>query len=355
MPELVNLEKIVNYVYESELELEPEETRESKRNSCYENVRSQLTLILKNIEFDVDLIKDMEHGYANKGSFVIPKKDGGFIEWLISIFKEDSGKALKAGDFANCNRDDLKKLIDGLIQIITDLGVDKEIVELQKDIMEQKTMIYISYECKEMWQRMYDSFYSVSNLMEIAGSFVSYQDQKAFWEKWKNDFISFTKKKESEYLELERNSKELVLKDAPRLSPEELEFSKRSQDIISALSDNEEYVTLKDEYEELFLRPEKKTASLLKKTEKRKKEIIKRLYEIFDSEVAKLPIDVDAMSDLEKYMCVCDGHFRLFYVKEEKQMALIVDDKYFQMERMLQNRHPFDDEDEVGDIYILHL
>ena len=71
--------------------------------------------------------------------------------------------------------------------------------------------------------------------------------------------------------------------------------------------------------------------------------------------MAKLPIDVDAMSDLEKYMCVCDGHFRLFYVKEEKQMALIVDDKYFQMERMLQNRHPFDDEDEVGDISILHL
>ena len=84
MPELVNLEKIVNYVYESELELEPEETRESKRNSCYENVRSQLTLILKNIEFDVDLIKDMEHGYANKGSFVIPKKDG-LPDILLSI------------------------------------------------------------------------------------------------------------------------------------------------------------------------------------------------------------------------------------------------------------------------------
>lgn len=58
----------------------------------------------------------------------------------------------------------------------------------------------------------------------------------------------------------------------------------------------------------------KKTAMQLKKDEKRKKVIIKRKYEIFDSIANTLPVDVESLTPLEKYMCVCNGHFSLHYV-----------------------------------------
>ena len=51
-------------------------------------------------------------------------------------------------------------------------------------------------------------------------------------------------------------------------------------------------------------------------------------------------------------MCVCNGHFSLHYVQEEKQWALIIDDKYYHIERILQNRYPYEDD---GKLSTLHL
>ncbi len=341
----VNLEKIVLYHFESEIELEPEETRENKKKSCYENVRTQLIQMLSNLDFSVELLKDDESGYANKGSFVIPMEDGEFIEWIIDEFGGEFGKKIKASDFGNCDREKLKKLIEGLLLMLKHLGVDEDIIQLQRDIMEQKTMIYISYECKEMWQRMYQGFEAVTHFMEIGTSFLAYEEQKNFWSCWKDDFRKFMNEKEHEYMEAERAAKARILDKAPRFSMQDVELSERSRIVIEKLQENNEYVALRQEYENLFLPPKKRTASGTKATKKRKRQIIKRQYEIFDEITKQLPINVDEMSPLERYMCVCDGMFRLFYIQEEKQFALIIPDKYYVNDRILESIRPFDDEE----------
>lgn len=353
MVNVVNLEKIVNYVFECEIESQPDEkTRESKRKSCYEGTREQLNQIFKALDFHTDLIKNENQGFADKGSYMIPREDGPFIEWLISELNTDNGKALKAGNFKKCDHDVTRKIIDGLICILEHLNINEDIITLQKNLMEQKTMVYISYESKQMWQKLYDSFYAVANMMEIAPSFIPYEKQKEFWIKWKEDFFAFLGSKESEYMLLEKHYRKEILEEAPRLTMEEASFSERSKEIISRLEENEEYMSLQREYEELFLPTKKKTAMQLKKDEKRKKVIIKKKYEIFDSIVNTLPVDVESLTPLEKYMCVCNGHFSLHYVQEEKQWALIIDDKYYHIERILQNRYPYEDD---GKLSTLHL
>ena len=62
-------------------------------------------------------------------------------------------------------------------------------------------------------------------------------------------------------------------------------------------------------------------------------------------------MEVEKLTPIEKYMCVCNHHFSLHYVKEENSMALIVDDKYYHTERILQSRHPYED----GILSVLHL
>lgn len=353
MANVVNLEKIVSYVFESEIESQPDEvTRESKRKSCYEGTREQLNQIFKNLGFHTNLIKDENQGFADKGSYIIPREDGQFIEWLISILNTDDGKALKAGNFSKCDHEVTRKLIDGLISILQHLDVNEEVIELQKDLMEQKTMVYISFEAKKMWQKLYDSLYAVANLMEIAQSFIPYENQREFWVKWREEFCEFLGNKETEYMSLERYYKKRILEDAPRLTMKEASFSERSNEIIAYLEDNEEYMSLRQEYEALFSPSKKKTASQLKKDEKRKKEIIRRQYEIFDSIAKSLPIDVETLTPIEKYMCVCNHHFSLHYVQEEQQWALLVDDKYYRTERILQSKYPYEDDDIVS---VLHL
>jgi len=355
MAQVVNLEKIVSYVFDSEIESQPDEvTRESKKNSCYEKTREQLNQIFKNLDFSTNLIKDTNQGYADKGAYIIPREDGPFIEWLISELNTENGKALKAGNFAGCDHEVTRKLVDGLISILKHLEVNEEIIELQKDIMEQKTLVFVSFEAKQMWQKLHDSFYGVATLMEIGQSCIPYKIQREFWTKWREEFFDFLKNKESEYMSLERQCRKRVFEDAPRLTMEEASFSVRSKIIISYLHDNEEYVSLRKEYEALFSSSKKKTAKQLKIDEKRKQEIICRQYEIFDSIAKSLPLEVENLTPIEKYMCVCNGHFSLHYLRDENQWALLVDDKYYRTERILQSKHPYEDDDEVVSVLYLN-
>lgn len=81
----VNLESIVNYIYESDVELEPAETREYFMNSKYESARTSLNDVFKAIDFDAELLKDMNQGYGGKGAFVFPREDGKVIEDIIKF------------------------------------------------------------------------------------------------------------------------------------------------------------------------------------------------------------------------------------------------------------------------------
>lgn len=131
MRKYVNLEQIVNYVFESELEQEPTEmSRECKRNSRYENTREQLTQIFNALDFSVDLIKDKKQGITGKGMYVFPWEDGEFIEWLIGELNTENGRAVKAGDFIKCQKPFLRKLIDGLITIFKHLEVPEDIIKM---------------------------------------------------------------------------------------------------------------------------------------------------------------------------------------------------------------------------------
>lgn len=344
MGKYVNLDQIVNYVYESEFDEEPTaETRESKKNSRYENVREQLTQIFDVLDFCVDLIKDKNKGFTGKGIYIFPKQDGGFIEWLISKENQDNCRALKTGDFSKCEKTFLKKTIDGLIDILKHLDVPDEIIKMQQDIMEQKTMVYISYEAQKMWHRLYRSMYSIANIMEVAPPFMPYEDEKKFWMKFSDDLDSFLNQKEKEYMEQERAFRKEILADAPRLTKEEVEFSMRSYNIMNELAKNDEFMKLKQEYMDMYLQGNKKTAQGRKKNEKRKKQIIDRQYEIFRKITREHPLDIEQMTTIEKIMTVnSDTRFSLFYVQADGNWAIIETKKFYRTERIWQARHPSD-------------
>ena len=83
---------------------------------------------------------------------------------------------------------------------------------------------------------------------------------RKFWVKWREEFCEFLGNKETEYMSLEKHYKKRILEDAPRLTMEEASFSERSKEIIVYLEENEEYVSLRKEYEALFSPTKKKTA-----------------------------------------------------------------------------------------------
>lgn len=184
------------------------------------------------LDFCVDLIKDKKQGFTGKGMYIFPKEDGCFIEWLISEENQENCRVLKTGDFSKCEKPFLRKVIDGLIDILRHLEIPDEIIKMQQDIMEQKTMVYISYEAYKMWNRLHRSMYSIANFMEVAPSFMPYEDEKEYWIKFSEDLDSFLNKKEAEYMEQERAFRSEILADAPRLTKEEMEFSMRSYDIM---------------------------------------------------------------------------------------------------------------------------
>lgn len=217
--------------------------------------------------------------------------------------------------------------------------------------MEQKTLIYITYQAHVMWNRLYRSLYSIENMMEITSSFLSFDEQREYWVEFANDLDNFLNKKESEYMAKERICKKEALKDAPRLTMEEYQFSIRSLSIMQELQKNEEFMKLRNEYMDMYLQGNKKTASKRKENEKRKDAIIKRQYEIFRGITKEYPLNIDQMTTIEKIMAVySDKRFRLYYVKEEKQWALLDNDKYYQTERICQARHPSGDE--IEEIYL---
>lgn len=352
MGKYVNLDQIVEYVYESELDGEPtEESRECKKNSRYETTREQLTQIFNVLDFCVDLIKDKKQGFTGKGMYIFPKEDGCFIEWLISEENQENCRALKTGDFSKCEKPFLRKVIDGLIDILRHLEIPDEIIKMQQDIMEQKTMVYISYEAYKMWNRLHRSMYSIANFMEVAPSFMPYEDEKEYWIKFSEDLDSFLNKKEAEYMEQERAFRSEILADAPRLTKEEMEFSMRSYDIMRELESNEEFMMLRQEYIDMYLQDRKRTAQSRKKDEKRKKQIIDRQYEIFRKVTKNHPLDVEQMTTIEKIMTVNhDERFTLFYVQSEGQWAIIKTRKFYRPERIWQARHPADSV--VEEVYI---
>lgn len=177
--------------------------------------------------------------------------------------------------------------------------------------------------------------------MEISTSFLSYDEQRDYWVQFSDDLDAFLKQKESEYMAKERICKKEALEDAPRLIKEDVEFSVRSHAIINELKKNEEFMSLKSEYIDMFLQSNKKTAQIRKKNEKRKKEIIDRQYEIFHEITKEHPLNVEQMTTLEKFMAVYnDKRFTLTYVQEEEQWALLETDKFYKKERIWQARHP---------------
>ena len=112
-------------------------------------------------------------------------------------------------------------------------------------------------------------------MMENAPSFITYEKQKEFWIKWKEDFFAFLGSKESEYMLLEKHYKKEILEEAPRLTMEEASFSERSKEIISRLEENEEYMSLQREY-------------------KRSQSYLEDLDQIFDT---VLKVDFSVMED----------------------------------------------------------
>lgn len=345
MGKWIGLDKIVEAVYESDVELLPPETRENQKNANYEVVRVHLNKIFDVIGFNVSLLKG-NGGFANRGIYQIPREDGPFIEWMIKDRNDNFFRVLKAGEFERCDQKAIAYIIDSLSGILEHLEIDEDIIELQKKIMEQKTQTYIRLPFQNMGERINRSAYAIYNLVSVDNDFLSYDETCEYLQELESGLDKYLNSMEHEYLERNRKKEKELKQICPMLTNEEVELSMRSHSIIEQLQENEEYRTLREEYESLFIREGKRTAQKRERAEKRKAEIIERIYEIFHGVASQLPIDVKKMTFIEKYMCMCgDNGFQLHYCKEEQRWLLHTSDRYFALEWIKEHTHPLEDDE----------
>lgn len=129
MGKYVGLDKIIEAMFESEVDLLPIEIQENQKKTNYENSRVHLNKVFDVIGFNVSLLKG-EGGFANKGIYQIPREDGPFIEWMIENRNDKFFKALKAGSFEDCVQKAIMYIIEQLTSILIHMEVNDNIVEL---------------------------------------------------------------------------------------------------------------------------------------------------------------------------------------------------------------------------------
>lgn len=344
MGKYVGLDKIIEAVFESEVDLLPIEIQDNQKKTNYENSRVHLNKVFDVVGFNVSLLKG-EGGFANKGIYQIPREDGSFIEWMIKNRNDKFFKALKAGSFEDCDQKAIMYIIEQLTSILIHMEVNDNIVELQKKLMEQKTQVYIRLPFQMMGERINRTAHAIYNLVSINNGFLSYEETCQYLDELEQGLDKYLNTMEGEYLERNHRCEKEMKKICPMLTNEEVEFSLRSHEIMDILSRNELYNELKAEYESLFLIDGKRTIGKREKNEKRKREVIKQMYEIFHSVTKELPVNVNEMTAIEKYMCLCgDEGFQLHYCKEEQCWLLHTSDHYFALDWIKAHTHPFNEE-----------
>lgn len=307
----VNLRQIVKYIHENDIENHP--SPEDRLKKLYDTDNEHLLEVLNAVNFCVDLLKE-------DGEYRIPGEDGELIEWILQDYTSPEMKHIRKGEFGQVDIEYTYRLLDGLDKMLRHLGVDAETIMAQQQVMNTKTGFHISV---RMWNIQYElmrMLHDMTAYMKMPTFNLTYNNRVDYLDQAMDITEEYVKEVREAFTKIWKERKAYVEAHSIPITLEEMEFSRRSIEIINVLHENEEYMTIRRQLSEM-----KTDKGFLKKyvKERRKKE--KRLVEIFREESSKFPIDVQSMTKIEKIMCLAEGSFSIHYEGGAQQAYVTFD------------------------------
>ncbi len=286
---------------------------EDRFKKLYDIDNEHLLEILGAINFCVDLLK-------RDGEYQIPREDKEHVEWILKEYTSTQMKHTRKGEFGEVKIEYMYRLLDGFDKMLQHLGVDAETINAQQQIMNMRTDYHISVRMWNIQCELMRMCHDVNAYMKVPTFNLTYDNKIDYLEQAMNitekyaDSIrqAFTKILEKRKAEIKENSIPITF--------DEMGFSGRSIKIIEVLHENEEYMKIKEELEEL-----KKEKGFLKKYEKERCKKEERLMEIFREESSKFPVEIQNMTKIEKIMCLSEGAFSIYYESNEQQAYVVFD------------------------------
>lgn len=288
----INLKDIVKYIYEDEIENDHNSEDVLKRK--YDASNANLIEIFTAIDFLPDLIK-------RDGHYCIPKEDAPFIEWLIREYTSSPMQNIRRGNFYEAGSEYLHKVISGLRKILIDIGTDEISIRVQTELIQKKTDYHLMVRMDNIRNYMSGMIWNLFNYVHMPTFNLDFDAKCTYLDEVSNKLKVFDKEIQKDFSILIKSVEKDIRENSLKLSNDDIQLSNRTKRIHEVLEGNSEYLQLREEFESLDA-----STGFLKKTEKKKREIIARMSKI-KGEIAKsIPIEVDDLTMLEKILYTTD-------------------------------------------------
>lgn len=318
----VNLKSIVKHVYAEEIENDLV-SPEGREDDLYEKNRKYLLEIFDSLDFYHELLKkDREYR--------IPRPDGPFIEWLLREYTSPQMKLVRNGKYHEVEPEYLYEIIKGLEKLLKDLDVEEIKVQAQMDLIMKKTeyplivrlhniRFQLAGALNNMWHYTYNPAFHLS--MEERCEYLDWAHERA--EAFQNEIVE-------KFSGLWKDVKNDIKENALKISNADIGFSPRTLAIIEELNNNQEYLKLREELNNL----EEKKQPLIKYKKKQAK-IAGRMKEILNEIAKEYPIDLEQVTTLEKLMYATEEGFVMTHKSGDDGWYVIPKTEYKSIGRRL--------------------
>lgn len=287
-----NLKDIVKYIYEEEIENDHESDDVLKRK--YDASNTNLIEIFSAIDFLPNLIK-------RDGHYCIPKEDAPFIEWLISEYTSTPMQNIRRGNFYEAGSEYLHKVISGLGKILINIGTDENKIRAQIELIQKKTDYHLMVRIDNIRNHLSQMLFNLFNYVHIPTFNLDFEEKCTYLDVVSNKLQLFDKEIQGDFSKLIKSIEKDIRENSLKLTNDDIRLSDRTKKIHEMLEENQEFIQLRKELDELDM-----STGFLKKTEKKKREMISRMSEI-KGEVAKsIPLNVNDLTMLEKLLYTTD-------------------------------------------------
>jgi len=168
------------------------------------------------------------------------------------------------------------------------------------------------------------------NYVHLPTSNLDYERKSIYLDTVSNKLQLFDKEIQGDFSKLIKSIEKDIKEKSLKLSNEDMELSGRTKQIHIILEQNEEFIQLRTELDKLNL-----GTGFLKKTEKKKREIISRMSEIKSEIAQKIPLDIDDLSMLEKLIYTTNTPISFTHKSGEDGWYVTESDSYNNIKGMI--------------------
>lgn len=130
---------------------------------------------------------------------------------------------------------------------------------------------------------------------------LDFEEKCTYLDAVSNKLQLFDKEIQGDFSKLINSIEKDIRENSLKLTNDDIQISNRTRKIHEILEENQEFVQLRKELDELNI-----STGFLKKTEKKKREIVARMSEIKNNVAKNIPLKVNDLTMLEKLLYTTD-------------------------------------------------